>query len=100
MQDKGKLLEELRLTIERVHRCRAEYRRTVSVNERAGGKTVWQGDVEIFWLTDHPKARRCFAWAIGGECESLGCRVETVLDIPPVIGPVTAVRSALKRQKE
>jgi hypothetical protein len=36
---------------------------TAPVKDVFQGKTVWEGDVEVFMLTGHPKAERCYAWA-------------------------------------
>ena len=33
------------------------------VHEVFRGETVWQGDVEVFDLTGHPKAKRAYAWS-------------------------------------
>jgi hypothetical protein len=37
------------------------HRATVPVHEVFRGKTVWQGDVEVFDINGHPKAKRCYA---------------------------------------
>ena len=31
--------------------------------ETFNGETVWQGDIEVFDLTGHPKATRAYAWS-------------------------------------
>jgi hypothetical protein len=54
-------------------------------------RLVWICDV--FWLTGHPGAKRCFAWL--QEAASTEANVITVLEAPPIIGPATAVRAAL-----
>jgi hypothetical protein len=33
------------------------------VHETFQGQTVWAGEVEVFDLVGHPKAKRCYAWA-------------------------------------
>lgn len=71
--------------------------RTVPVRETFSGQTIWEGEVEIFWLTGHPTVKRCFAWL---QHEANEDRVVTVLEIPPVIGPATAVRNALTSAEE
>ena len=35
----------------------------VPVHEVFNGQTVWHGDVEVFDLTGHPKAKRAYAWS-------------------------------------
>lgn len=52
----------LRAAIMQLHGCDAVHRRTVLVHEVVQGKTVWKGDVELFELMQHPKARRAYAW--------------------------------------
>ena len=36
---------------------------TVAVHETFQGKVVWGGDVEVFLLVKHPRARRAYAWS-------------------------------------
>lgn len=60
------------------------------VREVFRGKVVWEGVVEIFSLLDHPKAPRCHAWSYqddAGETQFV-----TVLELPPVSDPQTAVK--------
>ena len=54
-------LDRLQVAIQELHRCGAVYRQTVPVHEVFRGETVWQGQVEVFDLTAHPKAKRCYA---------------------------------------
>jgi len=35
----------------------------VPVHEVFQGKTLWQGDVEVFDLAGHPKAKRAYGWS-------------------------------------
>jgi hypothetical protein len=69
------------------------------VQEPLPGGRQWKGVVEIFWLTGHPKAKRCFAWFEPIANEQLQSTAVTVLEIPPVIGPATAVKAASARRK-
>jgi len=85
-------IERLKLAVEQLHNCSAIYVSTVPVHEKFDGKTVWQGEVEIFDLTGHPKAKRCYAWShLEGEDDE-DERFVAVLEIPPVDSAVTAVR--------
>jgi hypothetical protein len=61
--NKQEYLARLQMAIEHLHKCRAEWRETVPVHEMFQGQTVWQGDVEVFDLTGHPKAKRCYGWS-------------------------------------
>ncbi len=89
--DKQKYLDRLQASIQALHKCRATHRRTVAVHEVFKGKTLWKGEVEVFWLTGHPQAKRCYAW---GDPQNSG-KITVILEGRPVIGPATAVRAAL-----
>jgi hypothetical protein len=93
MANKQEYLKRLKEAIQERHKCPAAYRRTVPVNETFKGKTIWKGEVEIFWLTGHPLSKRCYAWFRPGEAgrEDL----VAILEAPLVIGPATAVKAAL-----
>ena len=95
MTNRQEYLGRLQAGIEKLHNCRATYRRMVLVQEVIKGRTLWKGEVEVFWLTGHPQAKRCFAWANPEWVDDDGKQFAAVLEIPPVIGPATAVKSAL-----
>jgi len=50
------------------------------------------GDVEVFDLTGHPKAKRAYAWSHVHGKNDEGERFVAVLEIPPVESALTAVR--------
>ena len=85
--------EELQNAIHQLHGCEADFVESVPITEIFQGKTVWEGEVEVFNLRGHPKAARCYAW--GHETEGKGKRYLAVLEIPPVISAQTAVRAAI-----
>jgi len=95
VKSKWDYLCALKSAIEDSHGCSARYLRTRSVEEVVRGKTVWIGDVEIFALTGHPKARRCYAWNHHEGKRGRGGRFVAMLKIPPVNSPETAVRASL-----
>jgi hypothetical protein len=64
----------------------------VPVHEVFRGETVWKGDVEVFDLTGHPKARRACAWSHLDGKNNERTRFVAVLEIPPVVSAETAVR--------
>jgi hypothetical protein len=68
---------------------------TVPVHEVFRGQTVWQGKVEVFDLADHPKAKRCYAWYYKVDGEE---KFVTVVEIPPVTSPETAVKVAVANE--
>ena len=76
-----------------MHNCEAAHERSAPVKEMFGTETVWEGVVESFALSRHPKAKRCYAWSFeddDGETRYIG-----VLELPPVESPNTAVRAAI-----
>jgi len=60
-----------------------------SVHEMFQEGTVWQGDVLVFELENHPSARLCYAWEVDGV-------VTIVLGEPPVSSAVDAVRTVIQ----
>ena len=83
------------MTVEHLHNCAAIHRATVPVHEVFQGKTVWKGYVEVFDITGHPKARRAYGWShVDGKNDD-DEKFVTVLEIPPVDSPQTAVKVAI-----
>jgi hypothetical protein len=91
-------IEQLREAVEVMHKCKAQHEKSVPVVEMLGAQTVWEGVVESFAITGHPKATRCYAWSYPDGKEK---RYVAVLELPPVDSPQTAVRAAIvsKAQK-
>ena len=87
-------IAELQAVFLKLHNCNAEYVETVPVVEQFQGETVFQGDVEVFDLTGHPKATRGYGWGYV-TTEGGGRRYFTVLELPPVDSPQTAVKAAI-----
>jgi hypothetical protein len=58
-------IERLKQVIFHLHKSGANHVGTVPVEEIFRGKTLWKGDVEVFDLTGHPKAKRCYGWTTG-----------------------------------
>jgi hypothetical protein len=79
----------------KLHGCEATYVETVPVVEEFQGKTIWQGDVEVFDLEGHPKATRGYGWGHVTGAHDQGRRYFTVLELPPVDSPQTAVKAAI-----
>lgn len=85
-------LFNLKLAIEALHNCSAKWRETVPVHEVFRGQTVWKGEVEVYDLSGHPKARRAYGWAHAEGENSEGQRYVAVLEIPPVDSAQKAVQ--------
>ena len=79
--------------MEHLHKCRAEHSATVPVHEVFHGKTVWKGDVEVFNLSGHPKAKRCYGWSYGDPEQFI-----TILELPPVNSAQAAVKVGVAYQ--
>jgi hypothetical protein len=85
-------IEQLRLAVETMERCKAGHESSTPIRETFRGQTVWEGVVESFALTGHPKAKRCYAWSFQGNGET---QYAITLEIPPVESPITAFRVAI-----
>lgn len=87
-------IAELQTVFAKLHNCDAQYVETVPVIEEWQGETIWQGDVEVFDIRGHPKATRGYGWGYVANKEG-GRRYFTVLELPPVDSPQTAVKAAI-----
>jgi hypothetical protein len=58
-------------------------------------QTVWKGEVEVFDLQGHPKAKRAYGWLHPEGEDDAGERFVTVLELPPMVSAVTAVRASI-----
>lgn len=85
-------IDELKDVIRDLHGTEATHVETVPVKETFQGQTVWEGDVEVFDLADHPKASRVYAWSHGDPDNPQHI---TVLQIPPAVTPQRAVQVAI-----
>jgi hypothetical protein len=81
-----------------LHNCGAAYVKTVPVSEVFQGKTIWRGDVEVFDLNGHPKARRAYAWSHLDGPKDDRTQFVAVLEIPPVDSPQAAVKVAIAHE--
>ena len=90
--DRKEHLERLKLAVEHLHVCSARYCTTVPLHEKFQGETVWKGNVEVFDLTGHPKAKRAYGWSHAEGKNDSGERFVSVLEPPPVESAETAVR--------
>ena len=87
-------IDELADVIRKLHGSEATHVETVPIKEMFQGQTVWEGEVEVFDLEDHPKANRVYAWA--HETDELGSpRTVTVLHVPPITSPRKAVQASI-----
>jgi len=88
--------EELARHVQAMHGAPAKFIEAVEVHEKMpdGKTTVWEGAVKVFALTGHPSgATRAYAWSY--ETTGGKRRFHAVLGLPPVDGPVMAVKTAM-----
>ena len=88
-------IAQLQDAIRDLHGCESTYLETVPVTETFDGKTVWEGEVEVFEIRGHPTATHAYAWSHRAGKRDQETRYVTVLQIPPVTSPETAVRAAI-----
>lgn len=86
---------ELKKAIRRLHGCDAQHVATMPVKEVFQGQTVWEGEVEVFELSGHPKAKRAYAWAHLTNESDQSKRYVAVLELPPVDSAQSAVKAAI-----
>jgi hypothetical protein len=95
MSNKSEYLARLQAEVMQLHHCGATWRKTVSVQEIFQGQTIWLGQVEVFDLHDHPKAKRAYAWSQREGKDNELERFVAVLEIPPVVSALTAVQVSI-----
>jgi hypothetical protein len=95
VESKQDYIARVQTAVQHLHNCGAKWLRTVHVHEVFRGKTAWDGDVELFVLTGHPKAQRAYAWAHLDGPKDEKTRFVAVLEIPPVKDAKTAVQVSI-----
>src|ERR1700679_900787 len=91
-------IDDLKAIIHKLHGANATHRESVPVKEVWNGQTIWEGIVEVFDLHDHPKANIAYAWSHETDDPENPKRHVTVLHVPPVESPITAVRAAIMQE--
>ncbi len=86
-------VERLQMVIQHLHGCSSKHTGTVPVHEVFQGQTVWRGNVEVFDLSGHPKAKHCYGWTYGEPEEFI-----TILELPPVDSAQSAVKVGVAHQ--
>ena len=56
-------IQEQQRAILAVHGCKARHVETVRVREVFNKLVAWEGNVEVYEIGGHPKAKRCYAWS-------------------------------------
>jgi len=80
--------------IRHLHDCGAKHVETVHVRDTApNGEVAWEGDVEVFDLVGHAKAKRAYAWSEAATGRKR--RFFAALHLPPVDSAASAVRASI-----
>jgi hypothetical protein len=80
--------ERFQEAIQATHGARAELVAKVAVREQFHGEPLWEQDVLVFDLLDHPTASRAYAWATDDG-------ITVVLHTGPIDSPAQAVRASI-----
>jgi len=91
-------IERLQMVIHHLHGADSTWMESVPVHEIFRGETIWKGVVQVFELRGHPKAKRCYGWHHLSGKDDRDERFVTVLEIPPVTSPETAVKVAAAKE--
>jgi hypothetical protein len=93
--NKRDYITEVQAAVQNLHGCAAIWVESVPVRELFRGKVVWDGEVEVFSLVGHPKAKYAYAWAHLDGKKDEKTRYVAVLEIPPVEDAKTAVQASI-----
>jgi hypothetical protein len=74
------------------HGVAAHHIEAVLVREISKKRVAWEGVVDVYNIDGHPKAKRCYAWSYVQDGQII---TVTLLEIPPVCSPQTAVKAAI-----
>jgi hypothetical protein len=91
-------IDELKAVIHKLHGVVATHRVSVPVKEIWQGETVWDGIVEVFDLHGHPDANTAYGWLHDTGDPAKPAQHVTILHVPPVVSPVTAVRAFIVQE--
>ena len=91
-------LDELRDVIRKLHGAEPTHLKSVPVKETFMGETVWDGVVEVFELSGHPRAPRVYAWSHDTDDPTQPKKHVTVLHVAPVLSAAMAVRAAIREE--
>ena len=93
MPKEEEYVRELQKVTELKYHCRAAHTQTVFVREESAENCiVWCGEVEVFHLTGHKSAKRCFAWQ---DIDHDGIKIFTVLENRWINSAQRAVQAAI-----
>ena len=83
-------IKELKSVVEKMHKCKATFVEFEKVIEKFNGEVVWDGEVAVFTLDDHPISNICYAWS-SSVPRTQKERFFAVLKQPPINSAVKAL---------
>ena len=84
--------------IRSLHGCESRFRESVPVVETFNGSVVWAGEVQVFDLVDHAKAKTCYAWTHAVDGSDTKRKFVVALHAGVVDSPLTAVRASIVQE--
>jgi len=88
-------IQTLTQAVHDLHDCKAVWLESVPVKETFQERTAWEGVVQVFDLSGHPTASRCYAWSYVTDEMTGKRKFFAVLHQGPVDSPQAAVRAAI-----
>jgi hypothetical protein len=92
---KSEYIEKLQNVMFERYGCESSWIESLPVLDVFHGQIVWDGFVEVFGLSGHPKAKIAYAWMDQDGTDGTGAIIETILELPPVDSPLSAVQTAM-----
>ncbi len=86
-------LPALEEAIRHMHGCEPTFVESVPVREAFNGKTIWEGEVQVFDVKGHKSATRVYAWSHATDGSKR--KFYAVLHEGPIDSPVKAVRASI-----
>jgi hypothetical protein len=87
----------LQRAIRDLHGLDATHVRSEYVRETFRGKVAWEGEVEVFAVSGHPKAAHAYAWE--HETDEGNRAFVAVLGVPPIKSAQDAVRASIAAER-
>jgi hypothetical protein len=95
--DNREYREALLNAIENRAKCGAIHIQTQPVRLAIDGEVAWAGKVEVFQLKNHPHAQKAFGWGFQNSQNKM--EYVTVIGVPPLDNPVSAVKAYVASRK-
>lgn len=91
-------ITKLQNAIHYLYHCDSKHIGTIAVKERFlafGCDKLWQGEVEVFEISGHAKAKRAYAWLQRVDGDQQQLRYVAVLEVDPITSAEEAVKAAI-----